>query len=733
VAFVTAATIVAMIAAGAGLVWQLRAQTRYRLEQDERKAIAGAALKRASDELVRGHWAETRVALQQAEDRLPEPDGDSLRDQLEQTRRNLELVQRLDAIRMDRATRLQVGRIDTSTSEREYEEAFRAAGLAAPDDDEANVAARVADSPVKDALLAALDDWARVADGAKRARAFGIARRVDPDPARSRLRDPAVWDDENTLAKLARETPADVVTPGLAAAVGARLAKLGEGEALLRAAQSRVPGDFWLNYNLGNALEVSRRPAEAEAYFRAAVALRPGSSLAHVAVGVALEHQGKLKAATEVVRKAVELDPNNTSAYNNLGFYLARQGAFKEAEPHLRRAIELNPTAAWPYSNLGWLLTTQGRLDEANAVLRQALQIDPKHAPSYVSYGWLLDCQGKTDEAANYYRKAIDLNPRNGQAHYQLGWVLDRQDKLGEAEPLYRRALELDPGNIRCINSLGWLLDRQNQLDEAASLYRKGMELDPSYPWPANNLGWLLERRGKLDEAIALYKKAIGASPSMAVAHTNLARSLLESGRFSEAQKAADGAMKLYPLDQPDHLEAEGYRRRAAACERLPASEKGSRRPAGAAEVLARADQARARRRYAEAAYLAAEAFAADAKLAADLRAGHRYRAASAAALAGCGQGEDPPGASDTERQIWRQPALTWLQAELADCTPHLRGDASEIKEASERLKRWLSDADLAGVREPANLSLLPPEERMGWEKFWDKVRSALPKEAASK
>jgi serine/threonine-protein kinase len=41
---------------------------------------------------------------------------------------------------------------------------------------------------------------------------------------------------------------------------------------------------------------------------------------------------------------------------------------------------------------------------------------------------------------------------------------------------------------------------------------------------------------------------------------------------------------------------------------------------------------------------LYADAFAADPGLTEDLAAGHRYRAARAAALAGCGRGEDAPG-----------------------------------------------------------------------------------------
>src|SRR6516164_4586354 len=58
---------------------------------------------------------------------------------------------------------------------------------------------------------------------------------------------------------------------------------------------------------------------------------------------------------------------------------------------------------------------------------------------------------------------------------------------------------------------------------------------------------------------------------------------------------------------------------------------------------------------------LYAAAFAADPKLADDLKAGHRYRAACAAALAAAGQGEDAAKLDDKEKVRLRKQALDWL------------------------------------------------------------------------
>jgi hypothetical protein len=63
---------------------------------------------------------------------------------------------------------------------------------------------------------------------------------------------------------------------------------------------------------------------------------------------------------------------------------------------------------------------------------------------------------------------------------------------------------------------------------------------------------------------------------------------------------------------------------------------------------------------------LYAGAFAAAPSLAVDFGAGHRYNAARAAALAGCGRGTDAIGLGEEERVRLREQARQWLRAELA-------------------------------------------------------------------
>jgi hypothetical protein len=71
-------------------------------------------------------------------------------------------------------------------------------------------------------------------------------------------------------------------------------------------------------------------------------------------------------------------------------------------------------------------------------------------------------------------------------------------------------------------------------------------------------------------------------------------------------------------------------------------------------------------RRFSDSAGLFTEAFRADARLAQDMQAQHRYNAACAAAQAGNGQGNDESPLDEAGMARWRKQAVEWLNADLA-------------------------------------------------------------------
>jgi hypothetical protein len=124
-------------------------------------------------------------------------------------------------------------------------------------------------------------------------------------------------------------------------------------------------------------------------------------------------------------------------------------------------------------------------------------------------------------------------------------------------------------------------------------------------------------------------------------------------------------------------------------------------------------------------------AFAADAKLANDLKTAHRYNAACYAGRAAAGEGKDAGKLDDKERTRLRKQALDWLRADLALHGKQLEsGKANDRAEVQQKLKHWQQHTDLAGIRDKAALAKLPEAERQAWEQLWKELEE-LGKRAA--
>ena len=93
---------------------------------------------------------------------------------------------------------------------------------------------------------------------------------------------------------------------------------------ILQEAKRVHPGDFWLNFELGELLYGRNDFEGSIRFYTAAVAIRPRSPFAHNNLGVSLVAQKKLDEAIACYRKAIELDAKSVIAHNNLG--LALQG-----------------------------------------------------------------------------------------------------------------------------------------------------------------------------------------------------------------------------------------------------------------------------------------------------------------------------------------------------------------------------------------------------------------------
>jgi serine/threonine-protein kinase len=674
-----AAAVLGLIAVAAGAsLWLQREAARQEAEQ--RRAVE-ASLVRAAELRQQARWDQALERLDEAHHRLGGAGPADLRRRVEQMRADVHLVRRLDAARFKLIRMQGEGQYDFASAEREFEGAFRDAGLGNALEESAVVARRIRRSALREQVVAGLDGWALVTGNrARRAWLLAVARQADPDRWRSRFRDPAVWGNRTALERLAREAEAKVkaLPPELLVVLaGVLQAREGDPVPLLTAAQARHPGDFWLNLILANALMREKKSAEALGYSRAALALRPDAAMAHCELATALQVEGRLK----------------------------------EALAEFDRAIALDGRLALAYNNRGTLLFEQDRLDEAVAAYRRALVIHPRFAVAHAGLGAALLGQNKPREAEDACRRAIALDRRLALAYTNLGTTLVAQDKLGKGIANFRKAIALATRS-KAGRGGAFLLDARPALAHA-------------------NLGAALNRKGQVEEAITEYRRALKLDPRLALAHVNLTLRLLQQGRFTEARQALGRFRAQVPRDRPLPSQLSFPRkyceRLLALVPRFDAVARGQVRPASAAEGIDYATLCRFKKLYRTAARLLAEAFAGDPQLADDLQAGHRYNAACSAALAAAGQGEDAAKLDDKGRTRLRQQALDWLRADLALRRKQLEsGKPADRAAVQQTLKHWQQDSDLAGLRDATALVRLTAQEQKACTQLWADVAALL-------
>jgi tetratricopeptide (TPR) repeat protein len=269
-------------------------------------------------------------------------------------------------------------------------------------------------------------------------------------------------------------------------------------------------------------------------------------------------------------------------------------------------------------------------------------------------------------------------------------------------------------------------------MDAAIDEYRKAIRLNPRLAVAHFNLANALFDEGAVDDAIAEWNSALRLNPNFAEAYCNLRTGLQRKWQFREALAAARRGHELgsrnpnwrYPSAQ-FVVQAE---RLVELDDQLTAVLRGEAKPSGVAEQIefARLCQI-SKSQFAAAVRFYAEAFAAQPELATDLTKKHRYNAACAAALAGCGRGKDAGSIGEEEWARLRQQSLDWLRADLESWRKQFEGGSAEARaKMVKTLKHWQTDSDLAGVHDAEALAKLPEAEREAWGKLWADVAELL-------
>jgi len=586
-------------------------------ERDERQSRITAQVELILDDVERfekqGKWDDALAAARRAELVLSSGDADpAIQERVRQAVNELELVRRLDQVRQHSVIRGSMFE-DTGAVVEAYARAFREFGVdveSLPTDEA--VARLSGRRSIALPLAVALDDWGvarsgasgrimvalpagqggglvtppvshartpglfedfpptrdRRTEGASRrppgpvgsenagwATLVAVARGLDPDPLRVRLRE--LWnvtpESQAELRHLAESLEIRRQPPGTLTLLALTLGRCQLDdlqERVLRQAQQAYPADFRLNFDLGGLLTKTGNHEEGVRFYSAAVASQPTCSTALINLGTALKLQGKLDEAETHYRSAIELDPAFAVVWFAMGNLRLQRNELNEAEADYRRAIELDATIALAHNNLGVVLLRQQKLDEAEVCFRRAIELDPTCVLAHTNLGDLLRYQKKPNLAEASYRRAIELDPTGSGHHLWLAVVLHEQQRLDESIAYYKKGIELHPDNGSAWYMLARAYKDQRRFDDAVEALGKVVELEPDHALRFNELASWLATTPELQHkdparALKLAQRAVELSPHEYSYWHTLGIAQYRAGNWEEAIAALEKSCQL--------------------------------------------------------------------------------------------------------------------------------------------------------------------------------------------
>jgi tetratricopeptide (TPR) repeat protein/tRNA A-37 threonylcarbamoyl transferase component Bud32 len=669
-----------------------------RVELDFRRSMAQRALETGIAQAIHsaqsGRLQEAHLLLKEAANHLFNADSAEWRERLAQAEREIKFAQELVEVTEAAAesTIDQIGQIEqrgVGLLLTGYQQAFVRAGydLGA---DPTIVAAQIRASVLGKRTIASLDEWALATfinkDEAQTQKLLRIVRLADPDPDwGDQFRELSTWRDKAKLSTLATKT-LSVTSPSpthhmamLANLLRSHGAK-SEGIGLLQEAVRRHPTDFWLNGEIAEAYLSDNKHKEAAPFFRTLVALRPNKPWIICRLGICLVSSGNFDEGIKHLYDAHQLQPNRHVFAYNLVTGLAKVGRVDDALLEARKMLESEPTNADAAFVCGSVLGFAGRHQQSLEMYQKAAEIRPNDLRNEESVGEALRQCGRYEEAIVQFQKAVKLNPNGALGHCRLAITLYQMGRYAEAIPECEFVIQnLDPNN------------RISNVDFAERISPEYIAVRQCYATSLLFLGRFAEAHSAADNYLAL---PVALTPGRSAMNEQRSLSWL-----------------LMPLEQAlSYLLAGGeIKTQPSMEEAVPGAE------AALAEWCYRY-----KRLPVTAVKWYEDAFRRKTSLLENLEARHRFHAACAAALAGCGMESEGEKLDEQAKAGLRLKALNWLRADMGVLIKR----QSEGRSALFFAMLWQQSADLACVRDQDALAKFSEEERRNWHSLWADIKA---------
>jgi serine/threonine protein kinase/Tfp pilus assembly protein PilF len=423
--------LLALITLASCIGWVVRDRIARETATDQ---AAEKALQEAIELQEKGKWPQALDSAKLAEGILAGGGSDQLRQRVRERRDDLEMVLRLENIRVPPLERSIQNFHPTGKDEAAYARAFRDFGIDVEVLEPGEAAERIRKRSNWLELAVALDNWAecrrrkRGNHDATGEKLLMIAKIVDPDPWRVEMRNAMARHDVRALQRLAdtahvRESP----VPTLSLLV--YIADPPAQRSLLLQAHREHPEDYWINFQLGWGFahwpEPHHDSDQAIRFFTVAIAIRPRFAPSRNHLADELRGRGRFDEAIAEWEKSIELDPDYPEARNNFAWLLATcpKVEFRDAPRAVtmaQRAVRLAPNSGAYLNTLGVAQYRLGDWQNAKAALEKSMQLQGGN-----SWDWfflaMVHCRlGEKEQARKMYEEAVQWMAKKQRTDEEL-------------------------------------------------------------------------------------------------------------------------------------------------------------------------------------------------------------------------------------------------------------------------------------------------------------------------
>jgi len=271
----------------------------------------------------------------------------------------------------------------------------------------------------------------------------------------------------------------------------------------------------------------------------------------------ALFEQHRWREAYSAFVEVEKGQPGKTEALLFQAKCLVNLSKFEDASNVLSDYVLQHPASSDARYLLAFVRFRQNRPKESLELMNAASKLKSPSADDLKVGALDYVLLGDYTDAGHYLEEAVRIAPDNIEARYHLGRVRYQQNRFDDAIAAFREVLRLDPHNTKAADNLGLSLEATNRMDDAKAAYEKAIALDRESSshteQPYLNLGTLLVKTGHASDAIPILLQAAAIAPNSNPVNYQISKAHFDLRQWSEAQHAAEEAIRLDPKDATAH------------------------------------------------------------------------------------------------------------------------------------------------------------------------------------